>query len=403
MLCIRNSEKCLLWVRILSNEVYIIGAGQTKFGELWNKSLRNLAVEAGLKAIEDAGIYSRDVDAIYGANSLAGVINQQENIGALITDFSGLSADGIPSLRVESSTASGGAALRDAYLSIKSGEYDVVVVGGVEKMTDIHGSDILEKSSSILDREWEAFFGATPAAMAALIARKYMHDFNVEKEALSMFSVNDHMNGSKNPDAQFRNKLTIQQAMNATAVADPLNMMDCSPLSDGAAALVLASESYMKKNKREGVRILSSAVAEDYLSVGSRKSIYTLNSTKLAVEKALHKAQKKRSDISFMEVHDSFSIYGLLELEDLGFAEKGKAKDLVYDEIKLDGSIPVNPSGGLKAKGDPYGAVGVGQAVDAYKQLMGKAGDNQIKDARHALIHNMAGTGTSSVIHILGE
>ena len=403
MLCIRNSEKCLLWVRILSNEVYIIGAGQTKFGELWNKSLRNLAVEAGLKAIEDAGIYSRDVDAIYGANSLAGVINQQENIGALITDFSGLSADGIPSLRVESSTASGGAALRDAYLSIKSGEYDVVVVGGVEKMTDIHGSDILEKSSSILDREWEAFFGATPAAMAALIARKYMHDFNVEKEALSMFSVNDHMNGSKNPDAQFRNKLTIQQAMNATAVADPLNMMDCSPLSDGAAALVLASESYMKKNKREGVRILSSAVAEDYLSVGSRKSIYTLNSTKLAVEKALHKAQKKRSDISFMEVHDSFSIYGLLELEDLGFAEKGKAKDLVYDEIKLDGSIPVNPSGGLKAKGDPYGAVGVGQAVDAYKQLRGKAGDNQIKDAGYALIHNMAGTGSSSVIHILGE
>ena len=403
MLCIRNSEKCLLWVRILSNEVYIIGAGQTKFGELWNKSLRNLAVEAGLKAIEDAGIYSRDVDAIYGANSLAGVINQQENIGALIADFSGLSADGIPSLRVESSTASGGAALRDAYLSIKSGEYDVVVVGGVEKMTDIHGSDILEKSSSILDREWEAFFGATPAAMAALIARKYMHDFNVEKEALSMFSVNDHMNGSKNPDAQFRNKLTIQQAMNATAVADPLNMMDCSPLSDGAAALVLASESYTKKNNREGIRILSSAVAEDYLAVGSRKSIYTLNSTKLAVEKAFRKAQIKRSDISFMEVHDSFSIYGLLELEDLGFAEKGKAKDLVYDEIKLDGSIPVNPSGGLKAKGDPYGAVGVGQAVDAYKQLRGKAGDNQIKDARYALIHNMAGTGSSSVIHILGE
>ena len=403
MLCIRNSEKCLLWVRVLSNEVYIIGAGETKFGELWNKSLRNLAVEAGLKAIEDAGIYSRDVDAIYGANSLAGVINQQENIGALITDFSGLSADGIPSLRIESSTASGGAALRDAYLSIKSGEYDVVVVGGVEKMTDIHGNDILEKSSSILDREWEAFFGATPAAMAALIARKYMHDFNVEKEALSMFSVNDHLNGSKNPDAQFRNKLTIQQAMNATAVADPLNMMDCSPLSDGAAALVLASESYTKKNNREGIRILSSAVAEDYLAVGSRKSIYTLNSTKLAVEKAFRKAQIKRSDISFMEVHDSFSIYGLLELEDLGFAEKGKAKDLVYDEIKLDGSIPVNPSGGLKAKGDPYGAVGVGQAVDAYKQLRGKAGDNQIKDAGYALIHNMAGTGSSSVIHILGE
>ncbi len=390
-------------MKVLSNEVYIIGAGETKFGELWDKSLRNLAVEAGLKAIENAGIYSKDVDAIYGANSLAGIINKQENIGALIADFSGLSADGIPSLRVESSTASGAAALRDAYLSIKSEEYDVVVVGGVEKMTDIHGSDILEKSSSILDREWEAFFGATPAAMAALIARKYMHDFNVDKEALSMFSINDHLNGSKNPDAQFRNKITLQQAMNATAVADPLNMMDCSPLSDGAAAVVLASESYMKKNKKEGVHILSSAVAEDYLSVGSRQSIYTLTSTKLAAEKAFKKAAIKRDDISFMEVHDSFSIYGLLELEDLGFAEKGKANKMVYDDIKLDGRLPVNPSGGLKAKGDPYGAVGVGQAVDAYRQLTGKAGDNQIKDARYALLHNMAGTGASSIIHILGE
>ncbi|MEM0140088.1 MAG: thiolase domain-containing protein [Ferroplasma sp.] len=388
---------------MLSNEVYIIGAGETKFGELWNKSLRALAVEAGLKAIEDAGIYSNDINAVYGGNSLAGLINQQENIGALIADFSGLAGDGIPAVRVESSTASGAAALRQAYLSIKSEEYDVVVVGGIEKMTDIHGSDIIEKSSSILDREWEAFFGATPAAMAALIARKYMKDFNVEKEALSQFSVNDHLNASKNPDAQFRNKLTLAQAMNSTAVADPLNMMDCSPLSDGAAALVLASESYMKKNKKEGVHILSSAVAEDYLSVGSRKSIYTLTSAKLAAEKAFARANIKRDDISFMEVHDSFSIYGLLELEDLGFAQKGTAKSMVYDDIKHDGRIPVNPSGGLKAKGDPYGAVGVGQAVEAYRQLKGKSGENQIKDARYALLHNMAGTGVSSIVHILGE
>ncbi len=385
------------------NNVYIIGAGETKFGELWDKSLRNLAVEAGLKAIENAGVYSKDIDAIYGANGLAGTINEQENIGALIADFSGLSNEGIPALRVEASTASGAAAVREAYLSIKSGEYDLVVVGGVEKMTDIHGSSILEKMSSILDREWEAFFGATPAAMAALIARKYMNDFNVEKEALSMFSVNDHLNASKNPDAQYRNKLTLEQAMGATPIADPLNMMDCSPISDGAAAIVLASENFVKKNKKEGVKILSSAVAEDYLSVGSRESIYTLNSAKLAAEKAFKKAGIKRDDISFLEVHDSFSIYGLLELEDLGFAEKGKAKNMVYDDIKLNGRLPVNPSGGLKAKGDPYGAVGIGQVVDAYKQLMEKAGEGQIKNARYALLHNMAGTGASSIVHILGE
>ena len=381
--------------------MYIIGAGETKYGELWDKSLRNLAVEAGLKAIENAGIYSKDIDAIYGANGLAGTINEQENIGALIADFSGLSNEGIPSIRVEASTASGGAALREAYLSIKSGEYNVVVVGGVEKMTDIHGSDIIEKMSSILDREWEAFYGATPAAMAAIIARKYMHDFNVEKEALAMVPVNDHLNASKNLNAQYHNKLTLKQAMDAIPVAEPLNLMDCSPVSDGAAAVVLASEEYMKRNKKEGIKIIGSAIAQDYLSVGSRDSIYTLKSTKLAAEKAFRRANVKRDDISFVELHDSFSIYALLELEDLGFVEKGKAKELVYDEIKTGGRIPVNPSGGLKAKGDPYGAVGVGQVVEAYLQLNEKAGERQIKNAKYALLHNMAGTGTSSVIHIL--
>ncbi len=381
--------------------MYVIGAGETKYGELWDKSLRNLAVEAGLKAIENAGIYSKDINAIYGANGLAGTINEQENIGALIADFSGLSNEGIPSIRVEASTASGAAALREAYLSIKSGEYDVVVVGGVEKMTDIHGSDIIEKMSSILDREWEAFYGATPAAMAAIIARKYMHDFNVEKEALAMVPVNDHLNASKNPDAQYHNKLTLKQAMDATPVAEPLNLMDCSPVSDGAAAVVLASEDFMKRNKKEGIKIIGSAIAQDYLSVGSRDSIYTLKSTHLAAEKAFRRANIKRDDISFVELHDSFSIYALLELEDLGFVEKGKAKELVYDEIKTNGRIPVNPSGGLKAKGDPYGAVGIGQVVEAYLQLNERAGERQIKNAKYALLHNMAGTGTSSVIHIL--
>ncbi|MEM0133313.1 MULTISPECIES: thiolase domain-containing protein [Acidiplasma] len=384
------------------SDVYIIGAGETKYGELWNKSLRNLAVEAGLKAIEDAGIYSKDIDAIYGANGLAGTINEQENIGALIADFSGLSNEGIPAIRIEASTASGAAALREAYLSIKSGEYNVVVVGGVEKMTDLHGSDIVNKMSSILDREWEAFYGATPASMAAIIARKYMHDFNVEKEALAMIPVNDHNNASKNPDAQYRNKITVEQALNSTPVADPLNLMDCSPVSDGAAAVVLASEDYVKKNGKDGIRILSSAIAEDYLSVGSRESIYTFNSARLAAEKAFMRSGLKRDDISFIELHDSFSIYALIELEDLGFVEKGHAKDIVYNDIKLDGSLPVNPSGGLKAKGDPYGAVGIGQAVEAYIQLKEKAGERQVKGAKYALLHNMAGTGASSVVHILG-
>lgn len=384
------------------SEVYVIGAGETKFGELWERSLRELAVEAGLRAVENAGIYSRDINALYGSNSLAGTINGQENIGSLISDFSGIAANNIPSIRIEASTASGGAAVRQAYLAVKSGEYDVVMVGGVEKMTDIYGSELLDYTSSLLDQEWEAFFGATPAALAAMSARKYMKDYSVEKEALSMISVNDHSNASKNPSAQYKNKITLEQAMKATSIAEPLNLMDCSAFGDGASAIIIASESYVKKNSLDGVRILSSAISQDYLAVHSRESIYALNSARLATKNALEKSGMKIDDMSFAEIHDSYSIYGLIELEELGFAERGKAKDLVYDEIKLDGRIPINPSGGLKAKGNPLGATGVGQFVEAFMQLKEKAGERQVKGAKYALLHNMAGTGSTSVVHVVG-
>ncbi|MEM0156138.1 MAG: thiolase domain-containing protein [Thermoplasmataceae archaeon] len=387
---------------MLSNNVYLIGAGETKYGELWEKSLRDLAVEAGLKAIENAGIYSKDVQILYGSNSLAGIINGQENIGSLIADFSGIATNNIPAVRIEASSASGGAAVREAYLAIRSGEYDVVAVGGVEKMTDIFGNEVLDMLSSLLDREWEAFFGATPAALAAISARKYMKDFNVKKESLAMMSVNDHANASLNPHSHYKNKITLDQAMNATSVAEPLNLMDCSPITDGASAVVLVSEEYMKKNKLDGVRIISSAISQDYLALHSRNSLYTLDSTRAAARDAFMKGGLKPSDISFAEIHDSYSIYGLMELEDLGFAAKGKANTLVEEDIKLGGRLPVNPSGGLKAKGNPLGATGVGQFVEAFLQLKNKADKRQVKDARYGLLHNMAGTGSTSIVHIVG-
>jgi len=387
---------------MLSENVFVIGAGETKYGELWEKSLRDLAVEAGLKAIENAGIYSRDVQILYGSNSLAGIINGQENIGSLIADFSGIASGNIPAVRIEASSASGGAAVREAYLAIKSGEYDVAVVGGVEKMTDIFGNEVLDMMSSLLDREWEAFFGATPAALAAISARKYMKDFNVKKEALAMMSVNDHANASLNPNSHFKNKITLDQALNATSVAEPLNLMDCSPVTDGASAIVLASERYLKKNKLNGMRILASAISQDYLALHSRNSIYTLDSTRIAADEAFKRSGLKREDMSFVELHDSYSIYGLMELEDLGFAKKGEADRLVEEDIKLGGRLPVNPSGGLKAKGNPLGATGVGQFVEAFLQLNGKADKRQIKDARYGLLQNMAGTGSTSVVHIVG-
>lgn len=388
-------------MRALS-EVYIIGAGETKFGELWDRSLRELAVEAGLRAIESAGIFSKDIEVLYGSNTLGAGISYQNDVGSLIADFSGIAANNIPSIRVEASTASGAAAVREAYLSIRSGEYDVAIVGGVEKLTDVYGSEILDLTSTVLDSEWEAFFGATPAALAAMTARKYMKDFNVPKEALAMISCNDHENASKNPDAQYRNRLKLESAMKSLDVAEPLNMMDCSPLTDGAAALILASEKYTKDHSLEGIRILSSAISQDYLALHSRKSVYSLDSTRIAGREALEKASLKLDEMSMLELHNSFSIYGLLELEDLGFAEKGKAKDLVESDIKLDGRIPVNPSGGLKAKGNPYGATGIGQFVEAYTQLKNKAGERQVKNVEHAMLHSMGGSGSTSVVHIVG-
>ncbi len=384
------------------SDVYIIGAGETKFGELWDRSLRELATEAGLRAIESAGIYSRDVQIIYGSNTLGGAMSAQNDIGGLISDFSGMADSNIPAIGVDASTASGGAAVREAYLAIKSGEYDVAVVGGVEKLTDIYGSESLDLTSTLLDGEWEAFFGATPAAIAAMVARKYMNDYSVDKETLAALSVNDHLNASKNPDAHYKNKLTIEAAVSSTPVAEPLNLMDCSPMSDGGAALVLASEEYAKKNSIDGLKIVASSIAQDYLALHNRPDICRFDSTVVAARKALEKSGIKHDDISFAEIHDSFSIYGLLALEDLGFAKKGEAKKLVQDDIKLGGRIPVNPSGGLKAKGNPYGATGVGQFVEAFTQFRNKAGERQIKDPKYGLLHSMAMSGSVSVVHVVG-
>lgn len=386
----------------MSENVFIIGAGETKFGELWERSLREIAVEAGLKAIENAGIYSKDVQVLYGSNSLGGTINAQNDIGSLIADFSGIASNHIPAIRIEASTASGAAAVREAYLGIKSGEIDCAIVGAVEKMTDLYGNEMLDHLGTLLDREWEAFFGATPAALAALSARKYMHDFNVPKEKLMSISVNDHLNATMNPDAQYRNKLTMETAMGSTMVADPLNIMDCSPMSDGAAALVMCSESFMKKNKKEGIKIMSSAVSQDFLALHSRNSYYTMDSTVLAAKSALEKSGIKHKDVSFVELHNSFSIYGLTAIEDLGFAEKGKGKQVIDEGIGVNDSLPINPSGGLKAKGNPIGAVGVGQFVEAVTQLRGKAGQRQVKDAKFGMLHNIAGTGSTSYVHIVG-
>lgn len=384
-------------------DVVIVGIGQTKFGELWEKSLRALAVEAGLKAIEDAGIYSKDIDAIYGGNMSAGTTTFQDHIGPLLADFTGLAINKVPAIRIENGSASGGSAFHQGFMAVASGLYDTVLVGGVEKLTDVSMEDVTEIISGEIDQEWELFNGATLAGIAGLMARRYMMDYNVKREHIALMPVLSHKHGSMNPYAQFKNTIKVEDVLNATPVAEPLTMLDCAPVSDGASAVILTTMENAKKWRIDNlVRVKASAVASDFISLQSRENITRFDSTVEASRKAYKMAKIEPRDISLVEIHDAYSIFGLVALEDLGFFEKGTAgKNLEEGIGNIDSKLAINTSGGLKAKGHPIGATGVGQIVEAALQLRKQAEKRQVPNPRYALTHNMGGAGGSSIIHIL--
>lgn len=383
-------------------EVAVIGIGLTKFGELWDKSFRQLTAEAGSKAILDAGIEGKDIDAMYIGSMSAGRFVGQEHVGALVADASGFSHLHIPATRVEGACASGGLAIRQGYLSIASGLNDVVVVGGIEKMNDVGGTSATETLATAADQEWEAFFGATFPGLYAMIATRHMHDYGTTKEQLAQVAVKNHANGAKNPYAQYQYEITIEQAVNATPIAHPLGMLDCSPVSDGAAAVVLCAVDKAKQYTDKLVKIIGSGQASDTLSLHGRRDITTLDATVYAAKMAYEQAKVSPNDIDVAEVHDCFTIAEICAIEDLGFVEKGKGGAAVEEHVTtLDGRIPVNTSGGLKAKGHPVGATGVAQIVEIVQQLRGEADQRQVKDARIGLAHNIGGSGATGVVHIL--
>ncbi len=383
-------------------DVAIIGAGETKYGEHWDKSLRDLAVEAGLKALEDAGICADSIQVIFGGNMSAGSFVGQDHVGALIADFAGLAEHGIPAMRIESACASGAAALHAGYMAVSSGMYDFVLVGGVEKMTDLPGDMVTDILAGAADREWEVFLGATFPALAAMMARRYMYEYGLTREQMALFPVIAHKHGAMNPDAHFQREITVDMVLNAPMVADPLTLMNCSPVSDGAAAVVLAPAEIAKKFTDSPIKISASTYANDYISLHSRRSITEAPSTIEAGRKAYKMAKKEPKDIDLAEIHDAFSIIAIESLEDLGFAKKGEAAKLAEEgQLYYDGDLPYNTSGGLKAKGHPVGATGVGQVVEIVKQLRNEAGKRQVPDAKVGLAHNVGGTITSSIVHIL--
>ena len=382
-------------------EVAVIGVGITKFGELWDKSLRELGIEAGLEAIQDAGVTGKDIDALYAGNMSSGRFVDQEHIAAMIAEQVGLAEDYVPATRVEAASASGGLALRQGYMAVASGEHDIVVVGGAEKMSDVHPNEVTETLAASADQEWEAFFGATIPSLYAMIARAHMYKHGTTREQLAMVAVKNHHNGSLNPKAQFRSEIKLENVLNAPIVSTPFGIFDCAPSSDGAAAVILCPLARAREFTSTPIKIIGTGQATDSVAVHDREDITTMAATVAASERAFKQANKESKDIDLAEVHDSFTISEIMAIEDLGFVKKGEGGKAIENGLtSLEGEIPINPSGGLKARGHPHGATGVAQAVEIVTQLRGKAGDRQINDATVGLSHNIGGTGGTAVIHL---
>ena len=380
-------------------DVAIIGVGMNKWGELWQKSLRDIFVESALLAIDDAGV--DHIDSMYVGCMTSGLFVGQEHLASMLADYLGVNP--IPSTRVESACCSGGLAVRMGFMDVASGMSDIVLVGGVEKMTDVGGDGATYALATAADQEYEVYQGVTFPGLYALIARSHMHQYGTTREQLAQVAVKNHENGSKNPLAQFPQKVTIEQVINSILIADPLRILDCSPITDGAACAILCPVEMAKKiSKKPPVKIIASGHATDTIALHSRKDLTTLNATVKAAERAYKMAGLKPEDINLAEVHDCFTIAEIIVIEDLGFVKKGEGGKATESGVTaLEGRIPVNTSGGLKSKGHPVGATGVGQVVEVVHQLRGEAGQRQVKDAKIGLCQNMGGSGGSTVVHIM--
>ena len=385
-------------------DVAIVGIGCTKFGEMWDKSFRDLFIEAGLMALEDAGMSGADVEALYGGNMSSGVFIEQEHVGALIADYSGLISNSVPSTRVEAACASGGLALRSGIIAVASEYHDIVISAGIEKMTDVGPEKAMDALAAASDREWEAALGATFPGLYAMMARAHMNEFGTTREQLAQVAVKNHYHGSMNPKAQFRNRITIDAVISSPLVADPLRLFDCSPITDGAAAVILVPAERAREFTDTPIYVKAAAQASDTISLHDRRSLTSIDATRIAADRAFNTARLQRSNIDVAEVHDCFTIAEIMAIEDLAFFEKGRGGPATLaGETAIGGKIPINTSGGLKACGHPVGATGIKQAVEIVEQLRGTAGKRQVEGAEVGLTHNVGGTGGTVVVHILAR
>jgi acetyl-CoA C-acetyltransferase len=381
-------------------DVSVIGIGQTKVGEHWDTSIRHLAWYAIEAAMDDADTTS--IDALYVANMMAGHLSHQDHLGALIADFAGLR--GIEAVSVEAADASGGAAMRQAVLAVKSGLVETALVVGVEKVTDQSGSAALTAMSTAMDADYEAIHGVTPAALAALMMRRYMYENGLEVADFAGFSVNAHANGASNPMAMFRNRLKPERFASGPVVADPVSLFDQAPLGDGSAAVVVTSTERARDMVPKPVGVIGSALAVDHIGLHDRDNILRLGAAEISAKKALTQAGVGVDDVDVFELHDAYTIMAALSLEASGFAEYGQGWKLASDgEIGRDGKVPISTFGGLKARGNPAGATGIYQITEVCAQLRNEAGECQVEGAQVGMVQNLGGTGATAVTHLFRQ
>jgi len=379
-------------------DVSIVGIGQTAVGEHWDLSVRQLAGKAVLAALEDVGI--ERVDALYIGNMIAGETAGQEHLGALVADFVGLR--GIEALRVEAACGSGAAALRVGYMAVASGMADLVIVAGIEKMTEAVGNSITAALAAAADADYETPHGLSFVSINALLMRRYMYEFDVKHEEFAEFTINAHRNAATNPNAMFHNQVTKEQFMRARMIADPINLFDSSPVADGAAAVILCPSERAYEFSDHPVRVRACTVGTDSLALHDRRDPLFLEAGYISAQKAYAAVGVTPEDIDLFELHDAFTIMSALSLEAAGFAKRGQGVRLAGEgAIALDGRLPISTMGGLKGRGHPVGATGMYQIVEVTQQVTGRAGANQVPDARLGMAQNIGGSGATVITTIL--
>jgi len=378
----------------------IVSAGLSKFGKLEGFYAREIFAEAAKEAYDRCPKLNpkKDVQALF-IGHMGESYEHQGHTGATMADWAGLVH--IPATRVEAACSSSGAALRAGIYAVLSGLCDVVMVGGVEKMTHRTTAEVTEYLAMASDYPFEQWHGITFPGLYALMATAHMHAYGTTEKQLATVAVKNHFHGSLNPKAHMQKEITLENALASRIIAWPLKLYDCSLITDGASCLILTKPELAKKYTDTPVHIIGSGQASDTIGLYERESFTSLAAAKLAAKKAYELADVKPEEIDVAEVHDCFTIAEIIAYEDLGFCKAGEGGKLVESgETKLGGNIPVNTSGGLKAKGHPVGATGTAQAYEIYLQLTSQASKRQVKNAAIGLTHNVGGSGATATVHI---